>query len=353
MDRTSFRRLRRQPGYPLFYATATITRFADDMFSVGTVLLVLERTGSAPLAGGVVAAVTLPSLLTGPLLGAWLDRAKSRRRVMMLDQALAASTIVALVLLAGNAPNWTLPIVALGAGITWPLSFGGFTSLIPTIVPEDLLAPANAFEATSFNLAIICGPALAGTISAIAGPATSLLVEAALTAGVIALIVRIPSLDAPTGQPSAGPCERSPARACATSCACRRCARPPRPGPISLGGAGPAHRRLSLLRRRRSGRGPQRGGIPVGGVRAGSTIGAITMVRLQTRWRADAIVIGGIAGLGALMLTWPLASALPVALVLIMLAGMADGPGLRPRSRSGSAGHLVTFTGRCSRRRPA
>ena len=44
------RRLRRHPGYPLFYATATLTRFADEMFSVGVVLLVLHRTGSAELA---------------------------------------------------------------------------------------------------------------------------------------------------------------------------------------------------------------------------------------------------------------------------------------------------------------
>ena len=63
-----------------------------------------------------------------------------------------------------------MPLVALVAGITWPLSFGGFTSLIPVIVPDELLAQANALEATSFNLAVIAGPALAGTISAVAGP---------------------------------------------------------------------------------------------------------------------------------------------------------------------------------------
>ena len=141
------------------------------MFSVGVVLLVLHRTGSAALAGATVAAVTLPSLVTGPVLGAWLDRAGDRRRqAMILDQVLAATSLVGIVLLAGNAPDWTVPAVALVAGITWPLSFGGFTSLIPVIVPDELLAQANALEATSFNLAIIAGPALAGTISAIVEP---------------------------------------------------------------------------------------------------------------------------------------------------------------------------------------
>ena len=133
------RRLRRHHGYPLFYATATITRLADDMFSVGVVLLVLERTGSAALAGATVAAVTLPSLVTGPLLGAWLDRSGRRRQVMMLDQVLAATSVLGIVALAGNAPDFLVPMVALVAGITWPLSFGGFTSLIPVIVPDELL----------------------------------------------------------------------------------------------------------------------------------------------------------------------------------------------------------------------
>src|SRR2546428_2522830 len=129
-------------------------------------------------------------------LGAWLDRTGRRRSVMMLDQVLAASTLVGIVALAGNAPNWTVPLVALLAGSTWPLSFGGFTSLIPVIVPDELLAQANALEATSFNFAVIGGPALAGTISALWDPAASLLVEAALTLGAIALIARIP-MDSP------------------------------------------------------------------------------------------------------------------------------------------------------------
>src|SRR5437016_2201933 len=59
VDRSSLNHLRRQPGYPLFYVTATLTRFADEMFSVGAVSLVLARTGSAALAGAPVAALTL------------------------------------------------------------------------------------------------------------------------------------------------------------------------------------------------------------------------------------------------------------------------------------------------------
>ena len=86
MDRASLQRLRAQPGYLPFVSAATLARVSDEMFSVGVVLLVLDRTGSAELAGFAVAAITLPSLISGPLLGAWLDLTGRRRKLMVLDQ---------------------------------------------------------------------------------------------------------------------------------------------------------------------------------------------------------------------------------------------------------------------------
>src|SRR3954453_668291 len=195
MDREALRRLQAQPGYLSFVSAATIARVSDEMFSVGVVLLVLDRTDSAGLAGLAVAAIPLPSLISGPLLGAWLDLTGRRRRLMVADQLLISTMLVALVLVAGHRPNWTIPLVVLMAGLTYPLSFGGFTSFIPAIVPEDLLPPANALETTSFNGALVVGPALAGTLSAAVSPAAPLLVEAALSLVALVLILRIPDLD--------------------------------------------------------------------------------------------------------------------------------------------------------------
>ncbi len=321
-------RLRRHPGYPLFWATATITRLADDMFSVGVVLLVLERTGSAGLAGATVAAVTLPSVVSGPLLGAWLDRTGRRRRVMMLDQVLAASTLVAIVALAGNSPNWTVPLVALVAGATWPLSFGGFTSLIPVIVPDELLAQANALEATSFNFAVIGGPALAGTISALAGPSTSLLVEAALTLGAIALIARIPSMDASAAR-HAGRSLLEIARAGLRHVA----ATPPlravtAAGALNLGGIGLLTVAFPFFAVDDLGADRSVSGYLWAAFAFGSAIGAMTLLRVHTRWAPQRVVVAAIGGLGCLMLLWPLATSVPVALLLIALAGVVDGPNL-------------------------
>ncbi len=100
---------------------------------------------------------------------------------MVVDQLAITATLLGILVVAGNGPDLLVPIIALFAGITFPVSFGGFTSLIPVLVPDDLLDPANALEATSFNLALVVGPALAGTLSALLGPEAPLIVQAALS----------------------------------------------------------------------------------------------------------------------------------------------------------------------------
>jgi sugar phosphate permease len=51
-------------------------------------------------------------------------------------------------------------------------------------------------------------------------------------------------------------------------------------------------------------------------------------VRLQKRHPPHRIVVVSLFAFGVLMLLWPLAESLPVALVLVAVAALADGPGL-------------------------
>jgi predicted MFS family arabinose efflux permease len=329
VDRLSLRRLRDQPGYLPFVSAATLARVSDEMFSVGVVLLVLDRTGSAGLAGLAVAAITLPSLISGPLLGAWLDLTGRRRQLMVIDQLLIASMLVVLVLVAGNTPNWVIPLVVLMAGLTYPLSFGGFTSFIPVLVPEDLLPPANALETTSFNGALVIGPALAGTLSGAFSPQTSLLVEAGLALLALVLILRIPGLDS-------GPNRRGgDATLLGVAVAgIRQIVSVPQlrgitgAAALGLGGLGLMTVAFPLFAVEHLGGERSDAGYMWAAFALGSTIGALSLLRLQRRFPPERIVLLGYAIFGTLMLTWPLAGSLPALLVLIAVAGLADGPAL-------------------------
>ncbi len=328
MDRDSLNRLRAQPGYLRFVSAATLARVSDEMFSVGVVLLVLDRTGSAGLAGATVAAITLPSLVTGPLLGAWLDLTGRRRVLMVADQLLIAAVLLAVVLMVGNAPDWTIPLVVLVAGLTYPLSFGGFTSLIPAIVPDELLPPANALETSSFNSALVIGPALAGTLSAAVGPAAPLLVEAALALCALGLIVRIPRLDSE-------PREREGRTLFGVAAAgLRQIASVPElrgitaAGAIGLAGLGLMTVAFPLFAVEHLGVERSAAGYMWAAFAVGSTLGALSLVRIQRRFPPERIVLAGYAIFGVLMLLWPLAGSLAVLLALIALAASVDGPAL-------------------------
>jgi predicted MFS family arabinose efflux permease len=328
MDRDSLRGLRAQPGYVKFLSAATLARVSDEMFGVGVVLLVLDRTDSPALAGTTVAAITLPSLISGPLLGAWLDLTGRRRTLMVIDQIVIATVLMALVLLIGHAPSWLIPLVVVPAGITYPLSFGGFTSMIPTLVPGELLPPANAVETTSFNAALVVGPALAGTLSAVAGPEAPLLVEAALALAALALIVRIPGLDSPPE----GADERTlwgiavdglrqivlvPQLRGVTAAAA-----------FGMAGLGLLTVAFPLFAVDHLGVERSASGYMWAAFAVGSTLGALSLVRIQRRFPPERIVVCGYATFGLLMLTWPLAGSLPVFLALVSLAALVDGPAL-------------------------
>jgi MFS family permease len=322
-----FRVLAGEPGYLRFLSAATFARIADEMFSVGVVLLVLERTGSATLAGALVAAITLPSLVTAPLLGAWLDLRGRRKALMMIDQGVASLAIVAIALFAGRAPDVLMVAVAFVAGLTWPLSFGGFTSLIPAIVPEELLSRANAIEASSFNFALIIGPLLAGGIAGLASPEAAVLTEGVLTAATLLLLVTFDRLDS-------GPVRAAGSLMQVVRDGLRLLVSVPQlfgttvAGALNLVGAGFLTVAFPFFCVEHLGVERNASGALWAAFAIGSTAGAVALVRLQKRYPPHRIVVASLVAYGSLMLLWPLAESLPVALALISVAALADGPGL-------------------------
>jgi MFS family permease len=184
--------LRDQPGFPALFAGATLSRLATEMNSVTVVLFVLSVTHSPRLAGLTVAAATFPTIVTGPLIGAWLDGTRHRRIAFQSSPVVLFAVMVAYLLTAHHVPGWVFIILAFVAGLPSPIRTGGFSGLIPTVVPEPVLPRAYGLEAASYNIAGIAGPALAGLIAGTASAewAVATTAIAALIATVV--IARVP-----------------------------------------------------------------------------------------------------------------------------------------------------------------
>ncbi|HEU4397001.1 MAG TPA: MFS transporter, partial [Actinomycetota bacterium] len=288
--------LRAQPGWPAFFVAATLARLASEMFPVAVVLLVLERTGRPALAGAAVAATTLPSVVTGPVLGAWLDRTARRRAALASNQVVLGASLVAILAAAGRAPGWVLLLLAAVAGLTAPLATGGFTSMIPSLVPERLLPRANALEASSFNTAAIAGPALAGAVAAGPGPAAAVTLEAGLSGLALLAILRLPRVARVTSGAAASMTAtiRQGLRHLAGTPVLRGVTVATS---VALGGLGLLTLALPFLAER-LGAGQAGAGYLWAALEAGGMAGALAGARLLAGWPPQRVVLTGLALLG-------------------------------------------------------
>jgi hypothetical protein len=319
--RPEFVELLRRPRYPSFVLTVLLARSSATMFNVAGVLLVLARTGSAPLAGATAAASVLPGAVTGPMLGAWLEVVRHRRVWIVLDQLLSVLGLLAVVVLAGHAPNWTVPAVATVYSVTRPLSSGSFYSALAEIAGPDLLDLASAIEASSLNLSIIVGPALAGLLAGATSAATAIEVQAGATVVVAALIAINPAFEA-------RPRERVESVAHALREGTHALVGNPVLRAVGVGstlaafGWGLMTIGFPLYAARTLHAGAHAGGYLWAGVALGSIIGTFALRGSPSLTRIGASY--GILGLSALV--WPLAHTLAIGIVLVTVTGFLEGP---------------------------
>ena len=186
-------------GIGALLVSATVSRLADQSASIALVLLVIARTHNPPLAGLVVAAFTVPTLVTGPVIGAYLDQLKAKRALFAANQVTLAAALTGVAVLAGRAPGSVLIVLGLLAGLTAPVLTGGFSSLVPMLVPPSRLRRANALDAASYNVAGLAGPAVVAVLAGAAGAGLALSAVAGIAALGLVLVLGVPMPATPPG----------------------------------------------------------------------------------------------------------------------------------------------------------
>lgn len=319
---SQWRALARRPGYRGFVATVSVSRTVGALFNTAGVLLVLDRTGSAVLAGTVAAAAVLPGAALGPVLGAWLDVARHRRALIVSDQLLSVFALAAMIALAGHAPHWTLPAVAVLYGITRPFSTGSFVSALAELAGPELLDRASAVEATSMNLAIVVGPALAGALAAAIGPARVVELQVVLTVLVAAAIAVNPAFEARSDVRAASVVDamRAGVRALIRDPVLRDTGLA---GTLANGAWGLMLVTFPLYAARSLGAGHAAGGYLWAGLAIGSIAGTFLWRGVPSRRSISASYVA--YALSALL--WPLAGSLAAGFALVTLTGVLEGPG--------------------------
>jgi MFS family permease len=310
---------------PSYYLAATLARFADEMVAFTLVLLVLDRTDSPTLAGITGAAYALPAVVTGPLLGAWLDRTAYRRSALAVNQATLGAVMLGLLIVVGHSPSWVPPALAAVAGATLPMVSGGFTSMLPSLFRPERLARANAFESVSFSTATIAGPSTAATVAAVVSVDAAAVVIAIAAALSIVAISRLPALP-PVGA-GGEPFFSSVVGGLVHLARTPRLRASTVTTTLLMGFTGillialPLH--MSAVGMPKSAAGYLWTAVEIGSVTT-----ALLLSRLQSRWRPEYVVMVSVAAYGLMLTTWSLAPTFAVLLLLAVAAGLAEGPAL-------------------------
>lgn len=316
----------RTPGLAALFTASTTARLANEAARVAVVLLVLARTSSPALAGTVVGALALPALLTGPVLGAWLDRTRRRRAVFVANQVLLLGVLVALLAVTGRAPAYVVVLLGLVAGVTAPVLTGGFTGLIAPLVPGPFLRRAYGAEATSYNLAGVVGPAAAGALAAAASPEVAVAATAAVSFLALLAVLRVPMPSAPV-DPDRGSLVRSVATGLRLLMTVPQLRSVTVATTVSFTGMGALPVVFPLLAEE-VGQEAAAGGALFSAFALGALAGSSVLAARQTRTEPLRMAFLGITGLAVAFAAVAAAPTFLVALVLVAVAGAMEGPTL-------------------------
>lgn len=167
-------------------------RLGDEMSGQAILLMGLAATSTAGLGSALLAGLTFSAALGGPLLGAVLDRTNYPGKILALSLGLYAGGISLLAWSLGHVPAWASVIVALMAGCLMSSISGGWSSRLKSFIADECMTRASAIDATTFNIAGLAGPALAGLIAAWLGAEWSVVMLVALLVAALPMAWLLP-----------------------------------------------------------------------------------------------------------------------------------------------------------------
>jgi len=170
----------RERNFRRFYAGYVTSLLGTSMSGVAIIFAVLGSGGTAADLGYVAAAGIVPQVAFILAGGVLADRL-GRRPVMLCADALrcCAQAALAAALFLGRPQIWLFMLLAALVGTGEALFDPALDALKVQIVPRDALVSANALTGAASSATSIAGPALAGILVALTGPAPVIAVDAA------------------------------------------------------------------------------------------------------------------------------------------------------------------------------
>lgn len=167
-------------------------RLGDEMSGQTVLLVGLAVSGTVALGSTLIVGLTISAALGGPLLGAFLDRSRYPGRVLTFALGFYAAGLGFIALTLGHIPAWMSFAIALAVGFFMPAISGGWSSRLKSFITDEQMPRASAIDATTFNIAGLAGPALAGLVATWLGANWSVIVLITLLITALPMAWRLP-----------------------------------------------------------------------------------------------------------------------------------------------------------------
>jgi len=143
--------------------------------------LVLDLTHNSGTALGITTGLQFLPLLLFSLWGGVIADRYSKRRILMITQALMGglALILGILVLTGSAHIWQVYLLAFALGMVTVVDNPTRQAFAVEMVGKKGMANAIALNSAVFNLARIAGPAVAGVLIGVLGTPAAFLVNAA------------------------------------------------------------------------------------------------------------------------------------------------------------------------------
>jgi MFS family permease len=180
----------RQRNFALLWAGGLVSMLGDWLLFIALPFYIYNLTGSALATGAMFIAETLPILLFGSIGGVFADR-WDRKKTMIVSDLLRAALLLLLLVVRSPEWIWAIYLVVFAQSSVGQFFNPAKGALIPQLVDEAQLMPANSLNSLGVELTRLVGAPLGGALMALMGLESVVLLDCAsfmLSALLIGLI---------------------------------------------------------------------------------------------------------------------------------------------------------------------
>ena len=189
---TAYRHLLRNRNLARLLLGEFVSGIGDWLYLVAILIVIYAETRSAVLLGIMGAARILPYVILSVPAGFVVDHFDRRIVLLVTDIARGLLMLLLAGLVVVDAPVVYVVAISILAACFSTFFGPALAALLPSLVDESELGPANSAWATLDNLAFVVGPALAAVLIAVGGLAIAFLLNAVSFAFVAVILSRLP-----------------------------------------------------------------------------------------------------------------------------------------------------------------